>query len=290
MEFTSSRTQIFSVLFIICVGVFVSVLGSTEAELQHRLRQMIPVQLIPVFSPSKVPSTEGYEVQIFSREPFILYIHNFVSTDEIKHLLALSENKYKESMIYPGRDAYVDRSQRVSETVELYRDEVVRRIERRARKLQGFRGSRQLLQPMKTQRYPVGGFYNFHFDWDPLVAEGNRDTTLMAYLVGNCTGGGTNFPRVPRPADKRWCKIIECEGSEDDDYDGVTFKPIEGSAVFWENMHPNGSLNTLVRHAGLPVKSGTKIGLNIWSWDQDWRTPEGDEDLSDGQVRTVWED
>lgn len=192
-------------------------------------------------------------------------------------------------MIYPGDDAYVDRTQRYSESAELDRDDVVRRIEKRARKLQGYRGNRTRLQPMKTQRYPVGGFYNFHYDWDPLVTEGNRDTTLMVYLVGDCTGGGTNFPRLEHPTDTRWCNIIECEGSEDNDYDGVTFKPIEGSAVFWENMHPNGSFNTQVRHASVPVKSGSKVGLNIWSWNLDWRTPEGDKNLAEGQSRTVWE-
>jgi hypothetical protein len=89
MEFKYSRIQLLYVFIAISVGVFVSIFGSNAAELQNHLGQVIPLQLIPVFSTSKAPPAEGYEVQIFSREPLILYVYNFVSTDEIKHLLAI---------------------------------------------------------------------------------------------------------------------------------------------------------------------------------------------------------
>jgi prolyl 4-hydroxylase len=85
----------------------------------------------------------------------------------------------------------------------------------------------------------------------------------MIYLDGNCTGGGTNFPRLKTPTDGKWCKFIDC----DEPYvNGVTFKPIVGNAIFWENLHPNGSGHKDTWHAGLPVTSGSKTGLNIWSW------------------------
>lgn len=173
-------------------------------------------------------------------------------------------------MVYPGEDAYLDLTQRVSESADVPRTDIVRRIERRARHFQGWRGKETRLQPLRVQRYGVNGFYTFHYDLDRTVEDGNRVTTFTVYLVGNCTGGGTNFPRLQRPEDRRWCDVVECD---DDDYPGVTFKPIAGSAVFWENMHPNGSFHRGVRHAGLPVKSGVKVGLNIWSWDFSWRPP-----------------
>lgn len=173
-------------------------------------------------------------------------------------------------MVYPGGKSHVDTSQRVSESAVLPRDEIVLRVEKRALALQGWRGENTYMQKMKTQRYGVNGFYNFHYDWDILVKDGNRVTTYMVYLVANCTGGGTNFPRLQRPNDSRWCNVIDCE---DDEYSGVTFKPRVGAAVFWENMHPNGSFHRGVRHASLPVKSGHKVGLNIWGWDKEWRPP-----------------
>lgn len=91
----------------------------------------------------------------------------------------------------------------------------------------------------------------------------------MVYLDDQCTGGGTEFPRLKRPIGDRWCKLIECGGdaSQEDEY-GVTFKPVKGNAVYWENFRPDGRGYEETWHAGLPVKSGVKVGLNVWSWYQ----------------------
>ncbi len=76
------------------------------------------------------------------------------------------------------------------------------------------------------------------------------------------TGGGTNFPMLEAPADPRWCDFLDC----DDEYDaGVTFRPVEGNVVYWENLLPSGEGDDRVLHAGLPVTSGWKIGMNIWT-------------------------
>jgi prolyl 4-hydroxylase len=153
-------------------------------------------------------------------------------------------------------------------------DHTVKNIEMRARSLMGWRNDQTRLEPMKAQRYFHNGFYSFHYDWihpDDGGPEGNRVATFMIYLEANCTGGGTNFPRIPKPKDRRWCNIIACDGDiENEEYPGVTFKPIAGSAIFWENFHPNGTPHAGTRHASLPVRSGHKTGLNIWSWDDSW--------------------
>lgn len=204
----------------------------------------------------------------------ILYINDFVSRREILHVLKKSEGLYKRTPVYSGEEAYYDDDIRVSETAVLEMDRTLRGIRQRARKLQGWRGKSHIIEPLKVQRYGVNGFFNFHWDWDTHVEEGNRVATFMIFLEANCTGGGTNFPDLPMPKDDRWCDVIECGSSDDQNvYKGVTFKPIQGAAVFWENTHVNGSLNTLVRHAGLPVASGQKVGLNIWTWDSAWRPP-----------------
>lgn len=142
----------------------------------------------------------------------------------------------------------------------------------------GWRNNSTRLRPLKIQRYGFNDFYTFHYDWfDPEEStEGNIMTSFMIYLSANCTGGGTNFPRVQQPSDPRWCDVIACEGDDEyDEYPGVTFKPIAGSGIYWENFHPNGTPHTGTRHAALPVKSGEKIGLNIWSWDTSWRSSGG---------------
>ena len=68
-----------------------------------------------------------------------------------------------------------------------------------------------------------------------------------------------------------WCRFVECEGGRvktGEEGLGVTFKAIEGNAVFWTNFRADGSGEGYREtwHAGLPVTKGEKVGLNIWSW------------------------
>lgn len=180
--------------------------------------------------------------------------------------------------MFPKDDHHVD-NDRKSQLSFFKRDAVYTRITRRAMNIQGWRGIGAFFQDPYVQRYDVGGFYNHHYDWDPDNIEGNRITTFMVYLTGSesCTGGGTNFPRLTSPRDRRWCDIIECPprntSQPTGNTTGVTFKPRRGAAVFWENMNINGSFNEDVLHASLPVLSGVKYGLNMFTWDLGWRPP-----------------
>ena len=234
-----------------------------------------------------------YRVQIFSTDPLVMVIHSFVSRDEIAHLLRIrycsqptlhhsfalmlkvltaSNDNFSASLVYGGKEPRYDPEIRLSESVTLSaEDPVVRRVKRRAEKFQGWRGNSTAMQLPTVQRYHVDGFFDYHFDWEPKRAKENRVTTFMLYLVADCTGGGTNFPYLKRPNDTKWCDAIECTNEGMDGFQGVTFKPRAGSGVFWENFHPNGSGHESVYHAGLPVKSGVKVGLNLWSWDFAWR-------------------
>jgi hypothetical protein len=64
----------------------------------------------------------------------------------------------------------------------------------------------------------------------------------------------------------------------------VTFLPLSGNAVFWQNFDSAGRGYKETLHAGLPVTKGQKIGLNIWSWYQAGHEPplDGEEDDDDG--------
>ena len=120
----------------------------------------------------------------------------------------------------------------------------------------------------------MGGHYKHHFDWSGGSRNQDRVSTFMVYVDADCEGGGTEFPRIRGPELRgRWCEFLEC-GEEDGEGEmgrrrervGVTFKPIGGNAVFWENLRPDGRGYEETYHAGLPVLSGWKVGLNIWSW------------------------
>lgn len=152
------------------------------------------------------------------------------------------------------------------------RDAVVRCIEDRALAFQGFDVPRSQLEPVQLVRYGAGEHFHFHTDWytDAALASaregGNRLSSFFAYVAvdNGTTGGGTNFPVVDAPRDGRWCErgFVDC----DEEWErGVTFRPVEGNAVFWVNLLPDGRGDPRTLHAGLPVVSGGKIGMNIWT-------------------------
>jgi len=99
----------------------------------------------------------------------------------------------------------------------------------------------------------------------------NRLTSFFVYLDDDCEGGGTYFPHVKGPpAGKegrrfgRWKQ--EKEGDE-----GLVVNPIRGNAIFWVNMAEDGRRDDRSLHAGLPVLSGTKVGMNIWAKQYQWQ-------------------
>ncbi|KAF2109136.1 hypothetical protein BDV96DRAFT_503480 [Lophiotrema nucula] len=215
-----------------------------------------------------------YTVHLLAREPLVIYIENFLSGDEARHVVEMSEPRFKPSTVWTKGIERLDDKVRKSEKAQLDRDDVVKCIEERARTFQGWQAN-VFIEKLWSQRYGPSGHYRHHYDWSTSTSTSGRISSFMVYLEANCTGGGTNFPRIKKPNHETWCRFIEC-GNEDGEegWDGVTFKPIAHNAVFWENLRSDGSGYTESWHAGLPVKSGTKIGLNIWSWYQKGYTPE----------------
>jgi prolyl 4-hydroxylase len=128
--------------------------------------------------------------------------------------------------------------------------------------------------------YTQNQSYHFHTDWFTNPSQAgpevgyNRRSSFFAYVdvKEGTTGGGTNFPLLDAPklspSGDKWCEFIDC----DEPYErGVTFRPIAGNAVFWVNMIDDGTGrgnmvgDERVLHAGLPVTSGGKLGMNIWT-------------------------
>ncbi|KAM3073628.1 hypothetical protein ACMFMG_004487 [Clarireedia jacksonii] len=218
----------------------------------------------PLFCPK-----HGYNTYILSHEPLMVYIEGFLSRNESEHLVRVSEPLYAPSTITHGQETKIDKSVRHSEVALLERDEVVRCIEHRARAFQGWRKDVGI-EMLRTQRYGVGGHYGMHFDWSGGGKRGvDRVSTFMVYVdvSPDIVGGGTEFPRIIGPKGGRWEEFLTVTENEDGRIEeGVTFKPIKGNAVFWENMGRDGRGYAETWHAGLPVEKGEKVGLNIWSW------------------------
>jgi prolyl 4-hydroxylase len=77
-------------------------------------------------------------------------------------------------------------------------------------------------------------------------------------LEGECSGGETWFPYIDVKGlgEGKWRKL-EGDG-------GMAFAPRGGNALFWVNLHANGTGDERTVHAGLPLIEGRKTAMNIW--------------------------
>ncbi|OLN93293.1 Prolyl 4-hydroxylase 1 [Colletotrichum chlorophyti] len=210
-----------------------------------------------------------YKVHMVSKSPLVIYLSDFVTPTERAHLLDLASGTFTHSEVVDASGGRATRETRTSQSTSLWRDDVVRCIEERAIAFQGYGVPSSHVEPLQLVKYGKGQQYRFHTDWfiDPSNCKaqlgGNRISSFFGYVsVANVTGGGTNFPLLNAPHDDRWCAFIDCDEPWEK---GVTFRPVEGNFVYWENLHHDGTGDHRNLHAGLPVTSGQKIGMNIWT-------------------------
>lgn len=129
------------------------------------------------------------------------------------------------------------------------------------------------MEPLQIVKYQGGEKFRLHMDWfdsdldrtlDPRMPRRrfNRLFSIFTYLDDNCTGGETYFPDVrgvSKSADGTKFSVTETGW-------GLLVKPRRGNAVLWNNLHANGTGDARVRHASMPVKSGRKMGMNLFSY------------------------
>lgn len=239
--------------------------------------------------------------KFLSYDPIIVYIENFLTDFETEYLKTLAEPLYEDSKVRKGgkkesedeigkspqreqgennaEDAVqTNPDRRISETAWLPSpNPVVSCVRARAAEFEGY-APNVSLDRLAAVRYPVGGRFNIHYDWDGRrTKQIDRRTSFFATLeADHVVGGATYFPFVSLPAwgnslkfGSPWCRWIECghasETEADVDRQGIAVKPIKGNAVFWVNFDEEGGGIHETAHAGEPVLNGTKIGLNIWS-------------------------
>ncbi|KAK1833960.1 hypothetical protein QBC39DRAFT_301809 [Podospora conica] len=214
-----------------------------------------------------------YKVTMVSKSPLVIYITDFLTPSERAHLLHVTSNTFTPSNIAPASRGGDTTHIRTSHSTLVPRDPLVRCLETRALLFQGYDTPRSRLEPLQLVRYLPSQHYHYHTDWfpphSPQQSEGgNRVSSFFAYVrvANGTTGGGTNFPRLAGVGDERWCEagIVDC----DEEWErGVTFRPVEGNAVYWENLVPGtaGEGDERTMHAGLPVVGGEKVGMNIWT-------------------------
>ncbi|KAI1506446.1 hypothetical protein F5X99DRAFT_423109 [Biscogniauxia marginata] len=215
-----------------------------------------------------------YSTELISLDPLLIYIESFLTAPEITELLEAGEPEFAPSVVYKhGR--LQGTADRTSSSAGLPRtNPTVQCVLRRAQGFLGtmFNPARDDIGPPQLVRYLAGQRFNQHHDWyekpqparKGMLGKGsswNRMASFFAILEDQCTGGETWFPHVTathaRNENMEHLWRTHEEG-------GLAFKPIAGNALFWANLHPNGTGDERVIHAGLPLESGQKTAMNIW--------------------------
>lgn len=260
---------------ILCVMAFrSSQLRTTLSLLLSRLGYSTkPLPAIPTLQPPKCPA-QKYTTEIISLDPLLIYIHDFLSPQDIDGILTAGQHRFTPSEVYRNGQL-VQNPYRTSSSAPLPENELtVTCVLERARRFMG-----SMYDPVGDEmgapqlvRYTPGQFYNLHHDWmkvhqaalDGSPRVFNRPASFFVILEDECTDGETWFPFV-QPVTP-----LGDEGAEDrlwrkqEDGGGLAFKPVAGNALFWVNLFPNGTGDERTVHAGVPVTGGLKTAMNIW--------------------------
>ncbi|KAJ3938183.1 uncharacterized protein N0V96_011872 [Colletotrichum fioriniae] len=274
---------------------------SIPSRLQTSLNKILSPSIDDASSEPKVLTAEpyicesqNYTTQIVSLDPLVIYIHNFLSEADITSLLEAGEPAFKPSYVVKnGRTQGTP--DRTSWSAGLPADDVA--VQCVLARAEGFLGTmmapgRDEIGPPQLVRYTKGQRFNVHHDWyddfQPDARTGrrrkwNRVASFFAILEDECTGGETWFPKIEAvtPQHRRLEDAERTVWRKHND-GGIAFKPVRGNAVFWVNLHENGTGDGRVVHAGLPVGNGLKTAMNIWPrrylGPEAWREGEGPED------------
>jgi prolyl 4-hydroxylase len=247
----SKRLLVGGLFSILSIGILLSILAQTIAQ------PWLSTSLQTLFSSG--PHEPIISTQLISTEPLLLYLHSFITTHEINHLLNLGTPLFQRSLIKNGT---VSPARTSSSCFLPGNDTTVALIKRRAENVMGglpYDG----LEAIQLVRYHPGQKVNLHYDWsqkpklDRQGREYNRLASFFVYLKDECTGGETWFPNVTMAQG-----VANVEQGKDGV--GISVRPREGDGVFWMNLMHGGRGDRRTLHAGIPVEEGIKVGMNIW--------------------------
>jgi prolyl 4-hydroxylase len=199
----------------------------------------------------KCNTEHQFSVKILNRDPFIMYIKNFLAPGEAEHLKHIGYPLMERSPVVNPYTKYHKARTSYSAFLNKSHDAVVKCIENRASYISQI--PVENIEPLQVVRYREGQEYKPHFDWfsdnvdngenEILERDGQRIITLFVYLnsVPEEKGGSTAFPELDLkvPANKN-------------------------DAVFWYDTDVFGKGDERTLHAGSPVYGAEKWGLNIW--------------------------
>jgi prolyl 4-hydroxylase len=184
----------------------------------------------PISIPTAARLSERPDVQLFPAA---------FTPIECDFLIMLAEPTYDRSLvIIDGREVPDPIRTSDGSTIHwLIEDPATHAINRRLATISGTSVERG--EPLHILRYRPGQQYRPHVDWLP--PPNRRIITTLIYLNEGYEGGETTFPQT-----------------------GLTVRGRKGDALVFVSALPNGDLDPLSEHAGLPVMSHTKHLASRW--------------------------
>jgi hypothetical protein len=176
--------------------------------------------------------------KLIHQNPPIYIVENFLSSDECKYIINMSDKKVRKSLVVdPKTGRGVTHPSRTSESC--YHGYDIKWLISRVNRLTGV--SQHFQEPTQVARYITGQFYQSHLDaLDNPGHDGQRIGTVLMYLNNVPSGGGTFFNEL-----------------------NLRVQPKEGSAVIFFPAKMDGTIDHKVIHTAENA-SDLKWVSQIW--------------------------
>jgi prolyl 4-hydroxylase len=175
-----------------------------------------------------------------SDAPAVALFHGAFTAEECAFLLGIADPAWKPCLVSDGKGGYVQDPIRTSEgstTHWLIEDPAIHALNRRLAALSGTTPEQG--EALQLLRYRPGQQYHPHVDWDS--GDYGRIKTALVYLNDDYEGGETLFVKT-----------------------GLKVRGRTGDVLVFTSIGPDGGLDSLSEHAGLPVESGVKYLASRW--------------------------
>ena len=199
---------------------------------------------------TEFPKKIADNVTLFSSDPIIYVVDDFISEDECQEFINCSKGKLQPATVV-GLDNEQKLKDRTNEFawLEHHANESIHEVSKRLSIL--VQMPIRNAEMFQVVHYESGTEYKPHFDsfdqstelgkkyWEP---GGQRMITALIYLNDVEDGGATYFPEL-----------------------NISINPKKGNVlVFHNTISETTNINPRSLHAGMPVTSGEKWAANLW--------------------------
>ena len=211
-----------------------------------------------VAKPKLFDHLDQYQCEVIMPDKIqMIKIDNFLDEKECIDLITLTKSKLRPSEIPARKGDYYD-GFRTSSTCDLpfTKDPLAKIIDAKIVDALGLGvGEKEVIQ---AQHYAVGQQFKAHYDYFVPGSEdfktyskdgGQRTWTFMIYLNEECEGGQTEFVKLKK-----------------------AFTPKTGTALVWNNLHPDGMPNENTLHHAHPIIYGEKTVITKWFREDSYKT------------------